>query len=214
MPTASERPRPWGAPALPAVPHPETLWTWANAVTAVRLVVALGLFTLAAVRGDERLNLAGLAVYWSLDILDGILARGLKQETLFGGQFDILADRLSVAFFYLNELYLYPGLAVPIALFLLQFMGLDHYLSNQYLRHPGIPSPNYYYLVDRRVWTLNWSPVGKALNTGLVTVLLVTTRSAWLVGAVAVALLVLKAYAIGLVRRGDAARAAGAALRG
>lgn len=199
--TATPEPLPWGAPALPAVLHPDTPWTWPNLVTAIRLVVGLVLFTLAALHGDERLNLAGLAVYWSLDILDGAVARALNQETMFGGQFDILSDRLLVAFFYLNELYLYPALALPVVLFLVQFMGVDHFLSNQYLRHPGIISPNYYYRVDRKVWQLNWSPAGKAFNTGLVTLLLIFTRSPELVTAVVLAILAVKFYSVALVLR-------------
>ena len=199
--TAAPDKLPWGAPALPPALHPDTPWTWPNLITATRLVAGLVLFTLAALQGDERLNLAGLAVYWALDILDGAVARWLNQETLFGGQFDILADRLLVAFFYLNELYLYPSLAVPVVLFLVQFMGVDHFLSNQYLRHPGIVSPNYYYLVDRKVWQLNWSPAGKAFNTGLVTLLLVLTRSPVLVSAVVVAILIVKFYSVALVLR-------------
>lgn len=199
--TAAPEKLPWGAAPLPTEIHPDTPWTWPNLITAVRLVAGMMLFTLAALHGDERLNLWGLGVYWSLDILDGAVARWLNQETLFGGQFDILADRLLVAFFYLNELYLYPALAVPVVLFLIQFMGVDHYLSNQYLRYPRMISPNYYYLVDKRVWELNWSPLGKVFNTGLVTALLVLTRSPVLVTAVVVGILVVKFYSVALVFR-------------
>lgn len=205
--TAPE-PLPWGAPALPAVLHPDGPWTWPNLVTAIRLVVGLVLFTMAALTGNEVLNYYGLAVYWSLDILDGAVARKLNQETLLGGQFDILSDRLLVAFFYLNELYLHPHMAVPIVLFLLQFMGIDHFLSNQYLRHPGIISPNYYYLVDRKVWQLNWSPAGKAFNTGLVTLLLIFTGSPVLVSVVVLAILAVKVYSVILLQRRPAPDAA------
>jgi hypothetical protein len=122
----------------------ENLRTAANAVTLLRLVAATALFAASAYLRDPALNLAGLAVYWLGDVADGFLARRLDQETLFGAQWDILADRLSVAFFYLNYLVLYPSLAPVIVLFLVQFMVVDHYLSNQYLRWP-IMSPNYFY---------------------------------------------------------------------
>ncbi|HSN77293.1 MAG TPA: CDP-alcohol phosphatidyltransferase family protein [Anaerolineae bacterium] len=134
----------------------EDLRTAANAVTLTRLVVVTALFAASAYLRNPLLNLAGLAVYWLGDVADGFLARRLDQETLFGAQWDILADRMSVAFFYLNYLVLYPTLAPVIVLFLLQFMVVDHYLSNQYLRWP-IMSPNYFRQVDRRIWALKRS---------------------------------------------------------
>jgi CDP-diacylglycerol--glycerol-3-phosphate 3-phosphatidyltransferase len=77
----------------------EDLRTAANAVTLTRLVVATALFAASAYLRNPVLNLAGLAVYWLGDVADGFLARRLDQETLFGAQWDILADRMSVAFF-------------------------------------------------------------------------------------------------------------------
>ncbi len=171
----------------------ENLRTAANVVTLTRLVVATALFAASAYLRDPAPNLAGLAVYWLGDVADGFLARRLNQETLFGAQWDILADRMSVAFFYLNYLVLYPALAPVIVLFLVQFMVVDHYLSNQYLRWP-IMSPNYFYRVDHRIWALNWSKWGKACNTGLVTTLLLATRSNAVVLPVVLALLAVKLY--------------------
>jgi CDP-diacylglycerol--glycerol-3-phosphate 3-phosphatidyltransferase len=171
----------------------EDLRTAANAVTLTRLIVATALFAASAYLRNPLLNLAGLAVYWLGDVADGFLARRLNQETLFGAQLDILADRMSVAFFYLNYLVLYPHLAPVIVLFLVQFMVVDHYLSNQYLRWP-IMSPNYFYKVDRRIWALNWSKLGKACNTGLVTFLLLLTKSNAIVLPVVIVLLAIKLY--------------------
>jgi CDP-diacylglycerol--glycerol-3-phosphate 3-phosphatidyltransferase len=169
--------------------------TWANLVTAVRAVAGLALFAVAAVRRDPILNYVGLGVYWVLDVLDGYLARRLDQETRFGAQLDILCDRLLVSCFYLNYLYLddRPGTVVPIALFLIQFMVIDHYLSNQFLRWP-ILSPNYFWQADRAIWRLNWSLLGKATNTGLVTLLLVLVPSPWPATVACVALIGLKLY--------------------
>ena len=74
----------------------ESLCTAANAITLLRLSIATLLFSASAYLGDPILNLAGLAVYWTGDVTDGFLARRLNQETLFGAQWDILADRISV----------------------------------------------------------------------------------------------------------------------
>ncbi len=171
----------------------EDLRTWANAVTLVRTIGGLVLFSVAAFKHNAAWNFAGLALYWALDVFDGYLARALNQETRFGAQMDILSDRFLVAFFYLNYLAMYPELAVIIALFLFEFMVLDHYLSNQFMRWP-ILSPNYFYVVDRTIWRLNWSVPGKFLNTGLVTILVLATKSAWPVLPVLAGLVCVKIY--------------------
>lgn len=171
----------------------EDLRTYANAITLLRTGISLVLFSASAYYHDPTLNLAGLVVYWVGDVADGFVARRLDQETLFGAQWDILADRISVAFFYLNYLVLYPDLVPAIVLFLLQFMVLDHYLSNQFMRWPII-SPNYFYKVDRTIWHLNWSKAGKACNTGLVTLLLLVTKSNAIVIPLVVVLISAKLY--------------------
>lgn len=169
--------------------------TWANLVTLVRLVAGIAIFAVAAVRRDETLNFIGLGVYWVLDIVDGYLARRFDQETRIGAQMDILADRVLVAFFYLNYAMLYPQLIVPVALFLFQFMGIDHYLSNQFMRWP-IKSPNYFHQVDRTIWYWNWSPGGKLLNSAVVTAVLVLTKSAIIGSIVCGAIIVMKAWSL------------------
>ncbi len=183
-------------PPLPG----EDLRTWANGITLLRAAVGLALFAVAAIERSLAWNLAGLAVYWGLDVLDGFLARQLNQETRFGAQLDILSDRFLVAFFYLNYLALHPELALPIALFLFEFMILDHYLSNQFLRWP-ILSPNYFYLVDRTIWRLNWSPPGKFFNSGVVTILLLATGSIWPVLLVLAVLYGIKLYSFVRLQR-------------
>lgn len=167
------------------------LFTWANVATAIRLVACLAIFGYAAVTRDETWNYIGLGVYWALDVVDGFLARALDQETRLGAQLDILADRLLVAFFYLNFVALHPDLIVPVALFLFQFMGIDHYLSNQFMRWP-IKSPNYFYKVDRTVWAWNWSMAGKLLNSAIVTAVIVLSKSALASSLVCGAILVVK----------------------
>jgi CDP-diacylglycerol---glycerol-3-phosphate 3-phosphatidyltransferase len=169
--------------------------TAANVVTAIRTLGGLVIFAAAARAHSPLLNFVGLAVYWGLDVLDGWLARRLDQETRLGAQFDILADRLLVAFFYFNYLHWHPEAAVPVLLFLTNFMVLDHFLSNQFLRWP-IRSPNYFHEVDRVTYLLNWSPLGKATNSGLVTVMLAFLG--WQAGALVVcaALIAVKGYSI------------------
>jgi CDP-diacylglycerol--glycerol-3-phosphate 3-phosphatidyltransferase len=173
----------------------ERVFTWANLVTALRTVSCLLVFAIAARRHSAAWNLAGLALYWGLDILDGYLARRLDQETRLGAQFDILADRLLVACFYMNHAAWHHADIVPVALFLFQFILIDQYLSNQFLRW-NIASPNYFHLIDPIIWRLNWSPLAKAGNTGLVTVLLVAfhaPRAAVLASAL---LIVVKIYSL------------------
>jgi len=173
----------------------EDIWTWANLVTLLRTFACLIIFSIAATTHNETANYIGLAVYFLLDNLDGYLARTLNQETLLGAQLDILSDRILTAFFYLNFLEQYHELALPVVLFLAQFMVLDHMLSNQFLRWPII-SPNYFYEVDRIIWFLNWSVYGKMCNTGLFTLLILLTRSSWFVFPVLAGLIGVKIYSL------------------
>lgn len=171
----------------------ETPWTWANAVTAVRAVAGTVILAYAGWTGSESWNYVGLGVYWVLDILDGYLARRFDQETRLGAQADILADRLLMVMFYMNFLSLRPDSLLPVVLFLVNFLGVDHYLSNQFMRWP-LRSPNYFAAVDARIWLLSWSPVAKALNTGFVTLLLVLAPVPWPAALVASALIGVKLY--------------------
>jgi CDP-diacylglycerol---glycerol-3-phosphate 3-phosphatidyltransferase len=167
--------------------------TWANLATGIRVIAGLAIFAYAAVTRSATWNYVGLAVYWALDVVDGFLARQLDQETRLGAQMDILADRLLVAFFYLNFAALHPQMIVPVALFLFQFMGIDHYLSNQFLRWP-IKSPNYFYVVDRTIWLWNWSWAGKLLNSAVVTAVIVATGSPVASAATCLAIIALKVW--------------------
>ena len=180
--------------------HPESIRTWANLVTAIRTVACVAIFAVAAARASAAWNLAGLALYWLLDILDGHLARRFQQETRFGAQFDILSDRLLVALFYMNHAAWHHEMIVPIALFLVQFMLLDHYLSNQFLRW-NLLSPNYFHVVDSTIWRLNWSPLAKLGNSAVVTVLIVASPSPWIPVAASLVLIVVKAYSLERVMR-------------
>jgi CDP-diacylglycerol--glycerol-3-phosphate 3-phosphatidyltransferase len=169
--------------------------TWANVVTIIRLIACMVIFGYARATSDATWNLIGLGLYWVLDMADGALARWLDQETRIGAQLDILVDRVLVAFFYLNYVGLYPRLLVPVCLFLVQFMVIDHYLSNQFMRW-RVLSPNYFYEVDRTIWRWNWSPIAKAVNTAAVTLVLVVSKSPVAGTAVCAAMLVLKIWSV------------------
>lgn len=188
----------------------EPLRTPANAVTAVRTLAALVLAVLALRAQSEPLLLASLAVYWVGDILDGAVARWTDTETRAGAHFDILCDRLNSTVFYVGWAVLHPGDALPIAVFLTQFVVVDAYLSTAFLHWP-LRSPNYFDLVEPRVFALNWSKAGKALNSGALALLLIFTDSFWLPMLLVCAVLVVKCWSVLLVSRLDPPSRAGCA---
>ncbi|MFQ5943657.1 MAG: CDP-alcohol phosphatidyltransferase family protein [Anaerolineales bacterium] len=154
----------------------EELLNWPNAITLGRVLIGLTVFGFAAYSQSTLWNFVGLVLHWALDGLDGYLARSMKQETRFGAQIDIIADRVLLSFFYINYLQSHPYLAVPIAWYLIMYGFVDHYLSNQFIRW-GLLSPNYFYQADSRIWLLNWSTPGKFVNSGLFTVLVLGTNA-------------------------------------
>lgn len=186
-------------PRAVARPERETLRTAANALTGVRTVAAVTLAMLAAREESLALLLTSLAVYWVGDIADGTLARLTDHETRIGATLDILSDRFCAGAFYVGLAWLEPGLALPIAIYLAEFMVVDAFLSLAFLAWP-IVSPNYFYVVDHKLWLWNWSKLGKAVNSAAFAILLVVTESVWLGTAVALALLTLKVAS--LVRLG------------
>ena len=157
--------------------RPEVV-TWANLVTLVRLILGMAAFGVVLAGGRERWIYLGLVIYWVGDLLDGILARRLGQETIFGAEFDILTDRFQVCLFYLTYLSFHPEKTVVALVFLFEFLLLDHFLSNQFARWP-VRSPNYFYEVDRVTWLWLWSKPAKAFNCGLVTLLMIGLPWIW-----------------------------------
>jgi CDP-diacylglycerol--glycerol-3-phosphate 3-phosphatidyltransferase len=174
-----------------ADPAQERLGTSANLVTAVRTVLAVVLAAMAAERGSVALLVASLAVYWVGDALDGFVARVRGCETRIGAVLDILCDRFCAASFYLGLVWLRPELALPVFVYLAEFMVVDCLLSLAFLAWP-LRSPNYFYVVDRPLWLWNWSKPGKALNSSAFAVLLLVTGSVWLGVLIAGGLLLLK----------------------
>lgn len=182
------------APPAPVAPSWDGLavCSWPNLVTTVRTVLAVALGLEAVVQRSATLLLAAYGVYWVGDVLDGWVARRLDQETRLGAVLDIISDRACCAVLVCGLASLRPELWPALALFLLQFMVLDCVLSLAFLRWP-LTSPNYFYLVDRGVWRLNWSPPAKALNTVAV-VGAVAAGSVLLATTVAAGQLALKAW--------------------
>ncbi|MFF0150731.1 CDP-alcohol phosphatidyltransferase family protein [Micromonospora sp. NPDC005203] len=149
---------------------PVTLLNVPNAITAVRTAGAVGLAVAALTQRSAHLLIAAYLLYWIGDILDGAAARSLGQETRTGAVFDIVADRACTSACAAALIVLRPAAALPIAVFLVQFMVIDQLLSLMFLRWPLL-SPNYFARVDRRVYLWNWSPPAKALNTAAVVLL-------------------------------------------
>lgn len=179
------------------VPQPlpvEPVATLANAVTLVRTVVAVAIGVWAVAEGSLTLVAIGYGVYWVGDILDGAAARWRRQETRQGGVFDVVSDRACTSVLAAGFVVARPESAVPLAVFLLQFMVLDCMLTLAFLRWP-IVSPNYFFVVDERVWRLNWSQPAKAANTGAVVVFL-ALGWVWVATAVALAVTVVKVWSL------------------
>jgi CDP-diacylglycerol--glycerol-3-phosphate 3-phosphatidyltransferase len=156
---------------------PVTLLNVPNAVTAVRTATSVGLAVAALTHRSAHLLVAAYLIYWVGDILDGAAARALGQETRAGAVFDIVADRACTSACAAALVVLRPATAVPIAVFLVQFMVVDQLLSLMFLRWPLL-SPNHFGRVDRRIHRWNWSPPAKALNTAAVVLLAICTPAA------------------------------------
>lgn len=142
-----------------------------NLVTVVRTVASLVLVTAAAVQHSWPLLLAAYLTYWVGDSADGCLARWRGQETRFGAVFDVVCDRINCTSCALVLLMFVPA-PFPVAVFLFQFVVVDLPLTLLPMRWPLL-SPNYFFLVDRMVYTLNWHVVAKVTNTTLLVLLLV-----------------------------------------
>jgi CDP-diacylglycerol--glycerol-3-phosphate 3-phosphatidyltransferase len=169
----------------------ERATTPATVVTYLRTLVSVVVLLLAAVHHSGEWLLAGLAIYWVGDVADGFIARSTDTETRWGAVMDIVSDRLCCACYYFGLAWLDPHLWPAVALFAVNFMLVDAFLSLAFLAWPLI-SPNYFYLVDRLIWRWNWSKPAKAVNSALVAILLEVTRNVWLGVAIAAVLLTVK----------------------
>ena len=178
----------------------ERLWTGATIITAIRTIASVVLSGYAAHEQSLGLLVAALAVYWVGDMADGAWARLRGCETRIGATLDIFSDRLNAGAFYVGLAWLQPDLSPAIFVYLAEFMVVDCFLSIAFLAWP-IRSPNYFFVIDRRLWLWNWSTPAKALNSALFAVLLLVTGWMWLGLAIATALLVLKCASVGRLLR-------------
>src|SRR4051794_632509 len=155
----------------------EEVHTVASAVTLARAGGCLAAVTASIATGNVALLFLGLGIHSVGDVADGIVARRRNEETRAGAVLDIVSDRMCVALYYLSYGHLHHDLLVPIALFLFQFMVLDAQLSLAFLNWP-LRSLNYFGIVDRAIYRWNWSPAGKAANSGALVVVMLLTHSA------------------------------------
>jgi CDP-diacylglycerol---glycerol-3-phosphate 3-phosphatidyltransferase len=181
-------------------PAAERIATSATVITGVRTAAAVVLAGLAAQQESLTLLVAALVVYWLGDMLDGFVARVRGCETRIGAVLDILCDRFCAASFYLGLMWLHHEFALPVMIYLAEFMVVDCFLSLAFLAWP-VRSPNYFYVIDRPIWLWNWSKPGKAVNSSLFAVLLLVTGWVWVGVAIAVALLVLKCVSLARLAR-------------
>jgi CDP-diacylglycerol--glycerol-3-phosphate 3-phosphatidyltransferase len=139
-------------------------------------------------------------VFWAGDALDGQVARRAGCETRIGAVVDIFADRLCAAGFYFGLAWLHPEFTAAVIVYLAEYMVIDCFLSITFLAWP-LRSPNYFHVVDRRIWLLNWSHPGKAVNSALFAILMLVTHLAWLGLGIACGQLVFKCLSLAKVLR-------------
>jgi CDP-diacylglycerol--glycerol-3-phosphate 3-phosphatidyltransferase len=148
----------------------------------------------AAATSSMTLLAVGYAVYWVGDVADGVVARRRGEQTRHGAVLDIIGDRACATMLATAFIVERPTMAVPLALFLVQFCVVDTMLSLTFLQWP-VDSPNDMHLVDVPLYRYNWSPPAKALNTGAV-VLLVLSGSAVAASVVALAVTGVKVWSL------------------
>jgi phosphatidylglycerophosphate synthase len=175
-------------------------WTVADLVTGIRTLAAVMLGVLSLQLHDAALLMAAYATYWTGDVLDGMIARRTGTERRAGAVLDIVADRTCAGLLAVSLLAFQPEMALPVGLFLVQFMLVDCALSLSFLRWP-IRSPNYFHVVHRTIYRFNWSPPAKAANTGLLIAVIVLIGSPVVAAALAAAQLALKVASLSVVAR-------------
>lgn len=178
--------------------------TPADLLTAIRTLGAVSIATAALAAGSMRLLVTAYLVYWVLDIADGAVARRFDHETRLGAVFDITADRASSLLCVAAFVALRPALAVPLAIYVVEFAVVDTMLSLGFLAF-AVRGPNDMHLVDRTLWLWNWSPPAKALNTASIVLLCLLGRPALAAGC-ALAVLALKLWSCHRLRRAMTSR--------
>ena len=182
------------------VPENERVFTPATIITFLRTVVSVGLSGIGIYHDSLKLLVIALVVYWAGDSLDGQVARRLGYESRIGAVIDIFCDRFCSAAFYFGLAWLHHQYVVPVLIYLAEFMVIDCFLSITFLAW-RIRSPNYFWVIDRRIWLLNWSHPGKAVNSGAFAILLLVTQLPILGTVIAAGLFVFKCWALAQVMK-------------
>lgn len=177
------------------LPQKDTLLTPASYITFLRTIAAVGVGLYALVVRNELLLLLALVIYWSGDILDGYIARRMHCEMRSGAMLDIVSDRLCVAVIYLVYAFFNPEMTLAIGLYLFEFMLIDTFLSLSFLFWPLL-SPNYFFLVDKLIYQLNWSVIGKAANSSIFLLATILFNNVVLSTGIAIILISLKTFSI------------------
>jgi len=186
-------------PFKPKDPH--CFYSEPNILTLIRLISSLIFFILAITKMNPSYNYIGLGIHWLGDVVDGFYARKFKQETILGAEIDIIADRVETLFFFVNFLHFRPQLFLPVALYLLDFAFVDFYLSYQFLKF-NIISPNYFYKVDKTVYLLNFSRLGKFCNSTVVTLILIFLPRLQIIAIIFASILIgVKTFSIHLLNK-------------
>jgi cardiolipin synthase (CMP-forming) len=178
---------------------PRQLLNGPNALTVVRTLASLALVATAAVQHSWPWLLAAYLTYWIGDSADGNLARWQGQETRFGAVFDVVCDRINCVSCAL-VLLMFIDAPWPVAVFLVQFVVVDLPLTLLPMRWPVL-SPNYFHLIDRLAYTLNWHVVAKVTNTTLLVTLLVLVPDQRVALGAASVVLGIKVYSLARVLR-------------
>ena len=91
--------------------NPRELWTFANALTAFRLCVAVPLMLACTVAGTQRGFFWVLVASFASDAIDGTVARLTGQTSAFGAMLDSWADVAAYAAIAIGVTQLWPELA-------------------------------------------------------------------------------------------------------
>lgn len=173
----------------------DSLATIPSLITLLRTILAVSFAIIAALTTSLPWLIAAVVAYWVGDILDGLLARLMGRETRSGALFDIMADRLCVGLIYTIFAFWHPELLLAVGVYLFEFIFIDGFLSLTFLFWPLL-SPNYFFLVDKRIFNLNWSMAGKAINSSFFLLATVIFQNIWLSLAIALVVLAVKVYSI------------------
>ena len=181
----------------PVAPSPrgidrEPVLTAPNAITVLRTVVSLLLAMAALAHSSPGLLVASYLVYWVGDMADGEVARRMGLESRVGAVFDIVADRANSLTCAACFVALDPRLALPMAIYVIEFAVVDTMLSLGFLAF-DVLGPNDFHRVDPLLWRWNWSRPAKALNTSCI-VLACVAGQVGLATLFAVAVLVTKGW--------------------